>query len=101
MPLLRIKDTKRNKRIILLMIVLLIAAFASSIIASGIMFKRSTRENRERIISKTAKLAVEQVDGDKIDHWLGNGTDEQYDKTASLLQSICNKHALCPVYLRL
>lgn len=34
--------------IIWLMIVLLIAAFAASIIISGIMFSRATRENREK-----------------------------------------------------
>ena len=51
--------------IIWLMIVLLIAAFAASIIISGIMFSRATRENREKIICKTAKLVAGQVDGDK------------------------------------
>ena len=36
--------------IVWLMIILLIATFAASIIAGGIMFSRATRENREIII---------------------------------------------------
>lgn len=71
--------------IVWLMIILLIAAFAASIIVGGIMFSRTTRENREIIISKTAKLAVEQINGDKIDYWLENGADEEYCKTKDLL----------------
>jgi hypothetical protein len=39
------------------MIVLLIAAFAASIIISGIMFSRATRENRVGIINKTSETA--------------------------------------------
>ena len=45
--------------IIWLMIVLLIAAFAASIIISGIMFSRATRENREKggvVIRATAEI---------------------------------------------
>ncbi len=80
----------RHRSFMWLMIALLIIAFAASVVFSGLMFSRSTRENREQIITNTARLAAEQIDGDKVDGWLENGADEDYQKTAAMLQSICN-----------
>ena len=48
MDLQKQNSPKRHMSIIWLMIVLLIAAFATSIIISGIMFSRATRENRRQ-----------------------------------------------------
>ena len=79
----------RNLRSMLFMALLLVTAFAASVFVSFALFSRATREYREEIISKAAKLAAEQIDGDKIDGWLENGADEEYVNTAELLQSIC------------
>ncbi len=74
---------------IVLLVVILIVAFAANIIVSASLFSRTTREYREEIITKTAKLAAGLIDGDRINQWLESGTDEAYYNTASLLQSIC------------
>ena len=74
----------------LVMVILLVVAFSASIFVSSYLFNRATREYREEIINKTARLAGEQIDPDKIDKWLESGADEEYIKTANILQSICN-----------
>ncbi len=74
----------------LVIVFLLVAAFSANIFVSTLLFNRSTREYREEIISKAAKLAAEQIDADSIDGWLESGTDENYTNTKKILQSICN-----------
>jgi hypothetical protein len=74
----------------IMMVVLLIAAFAASIFVSSVLFNRSTREYRQEILNKSAKLAAEHIDADKINYWLENGADDSYIETANMLQSICN-----------
>ena len=83
------KSKNRNLRTMLFMMLLLVTAFAASVFVSFTLFSRATRDYRGEIISKVAKLAAEQIDGDKIDGWLENGADEEYNRTAELLQSIC------------
>ena len=73
---------------IVLSVLVLIITFTANIIVSAGLFSRTTRKYREEIITKTAKLAAEQIDGDKINQWLESGADDAYDNTAGLLQSI-------------
>ena len=79
----------RHFEMIALLVMLLVVAFAASIIVSVSLFSRTTREYREEIITKAAKLAAEQIDGDRISQWLDTGADAAYIETANLLQSIC------------
>ena len=78
----------RHLGMIVLSVLVLIIAFTANIIVSAGLFSRTTRKYREEIITKTAKLAAEQIDGDKINQWLESGADDAYDNTAGLLQSI-------------
>ena len=82
----------KNRRIgmMIMMVLLLIASFSASIFVSSVLFNRSTREYRQEILNKSAKLASEHIDADKIDYWLENGADDSYIETANMLQSICN-----------
>ena len=80
----------KHFRSIFVIVFLLIAAFSASIVASTALFNRATREYREETLTKSAKLAAEQIDADKIDQWLTYGIDESYIKTKNTLQSICN-----------
>lgn len=74
----------------LVMVFLLFAAFSASIFVSSHLFNKATREYREEIINKASRLAADMIDADQINHWLENGADEEYLKTANTLQSICN-----------
>ena len=84
------KTNSRHFWMLFITVILLIAAFASSIVASTSFFKRTTRSYREEIIIKTSKLVAEQIDGDKVNLWLNSGADDEYKRTAVLIQSICN-----------
>ena len=84
------KSGSRHVWMLLITVILLIVAFSSSIVASVTFFKRTTRSYREEIIEKTSKLVAEQIDGDKVDQWLDSGVDDEYTRTADLIQSICN-----------
>ena len=80
----------KHFRGVFIIIFLLVTAFSANIIVSTLLFNRSTREYREEIICKAAKLAAEQIDADNVDKWLESGADEAYAKTKKVLQSICN-----------
>lgn len=80
----------RHLGMIVLLVVVLIVAFAANIIISVNLYSRTTRQYREEIITQTANLCAGIIDGDKINQWLESGADEAYDTTASLLQSICS-----------
>lgn len=86
----KVKSGSRHVWMLSITVILLIVAFASSIVASTTFFKRTTRSYREEIIIKTSKLVAEQIDGDKVDQWLYSGIDDEYIRTAGLIQSICN-----------
>ncbi len=79
----------RHLGMIVLLVLVLIVAFAASIIVSTSLFSRTTRQYREEIITQTAKLCANLLDGDKINQWLASGPDEAYDATGGLLQKIC------------
>ena len=80
----------RHRWMLLVTVIMLIAAFAGTIIASFSFLKRSARSNREEIVIKTSRLVAQLVDGNKVDQWLESGADEEYRKTAVLFQNICN-----------
>ena len=84
------KSYSRHVWMLLMTVFLLIVAFASSIAASTSFFKKTTRSYREEILVKSSKLVAEQIDGDKVGQWLDSGTDDEYLRTAGLIQSICN-----------
>ena len=84
------KHKNRHFRMMLVMVFLLIIAFLASIIVSSYLFNKATREYREEIINKTARLASDMIDADRINQWLETGIDEEYMKTANILQSICD-----------
>ena len=89
-PVVKSPHRKRHFRLILMLSILIILTVVAEIYASTVLFSRTTLEYRSEIISKSARLASEQIDGDKIDDWLENGADEEYQSTARMLQSILN-----------
>ena len=82
--------SSKHFKVMLVIMFLLVTAFSASIFVSTLLFNRATREYREEIISKAAKLAAEQINGDSIDKWLETGSDEKYIETEKILRSICN-----------
>ena len=79
---------KRHIKLMVILTLLVLTTVGAVVYAGVTVYKRSTRGYREKIIVSAAKLAAKQIDGDKVDHWLKDGTDEDYDKTAKVLEDI-------------
>ena len=92
------KDKVTNKEIVapkhrhllfmILLALLMLFTVAAIVTTSIVILNRTTREHRTQIIEHTAKLATKFIDGDKVDGWLLNGSDEDYVSTAESLESI-------------
>ena len=75
------KPLKRALKVLLLTV-------AAVVMTSVYILNNTTREHRTQIIENTAKLAAARIDGDKVDDWMINGKDEDYEATAEVLESI-------------
>ncbi len=87
------KGITAEKRFRLLWIalgLLMLVLVASVIIICVLNFKSALKESRQQSVTAAAKLAVKQIDGDKIDGWLENGVDDDYKLTAERLNDILN-----------
>lgn len=89
------KKTVKNRHLILMFSLALLMFLTVGAIVTGSVFiiNRTTREHRAAIIEHTAQLAVTYIDGNKIDGWLENGADEEYEATANRLHSILKNTA--------
>ena len=82
---------KIKTRFLILMTALSLLVFALVVVVAYVSTVNYTRENlkdRSDSVAGTAELAARQIDGDKIDYWLENGTDEEYNRTVKLLRNI-------------
>ncbi len=80
---------KNRHRILMLALGALVMLTVTAVVVTSVfIFNRSTRDQREQIIVNTARLAAEQIDGDRINDWLANGIDADYEATADVLASI-------------
>ena len=86
------RSTRKNRHIrtILTLSVLIVLTIGAEIYASSALFSKATVDFRSEVITKAARLAVEQIDADKINGWLDHGADDAYELTARRLQSILN-----------
>jgi HD-GYP domain-containing protein (c-di-GMP phosphodiesterase class II) len=88
----KLKGDRNKKSFRLTVILILLAALTvgADVYSSVMYFGRSTRLVRAETITKSAKLAAELVNADKIDFWLENGADEEYKATKNTLQCVIN-----------
>ena len=78
----------RQKRLIIVWI-LLAAIMATAITITGVWALSSQiRKDRELSVFGAAKLAANAIDGDRIDSWLENGKDDEYNSTFDTLNDI-------------
>jgi putative nucleotidyltransferase with HDIG domain len=78
----------RHRTMMILLIALVMVTVIAVVATSVLIFNRTTRENRAEILTNAARLAAGHIDGDKVDGWLRNGKDEDYETTAAILESI-------------
>ena len=72
----------------ILLIILSIVLTVSISFVSISLFTTRTRENRTRVAEGSSKIVSELVDGDKVDHWLKDGKDDDYINTYHMIESI-------------
>lgn len=80
----------RHRRFIAFLSILVLLAIIAIVVTGILIFNRTTRDYRERILVETSKLAADQIDGDKVTLWFKRGLDEDYYKTGEDLNSILN-----------
>lgn len=57
---------KRNISLMIILAVLVLVTLTTVVVASVYQFDKNIRETRAQIINSAAKLAAEQIDGDKV-----------------------------------
>ncbi|MBR0412018.1 MAG: HD-GYP domain-containing protein [Eubacterium sp.] len=85
------KEKKRIKRQNLLIIVWIVLAviMATAITVTGVsVLSSQIRKDREQSVVGAAKLAANAIDADRINDWLKNGKDKEYEKTFETLSDI-------------
>ncbi len=78
----------RHLLLMLLLALLVLLTVTAVVITRVVILNRTTREHRAQIIENTAKLAATCIDGDKVEGWMKNGEDEEYEATAAALENI-------------
>ena len=79
---------KRYIRVLMVFVLLAVVAVGGGLFTSITMFKKYATSYREDTLRKAARLAISEIDPDKIDYWLENGADEEYFETKEELQHI-------------
>lgn len=85
------KQTDRNVRHkrLLIVWVLLAVIMATAITTTSIsILTTQIRAARDQTVTGAAKLAAKEIDADRINGWLENGADEEYDATYDVLKNI-------------
>ena len=81
---------KKHFRIIVLLALLAVLTVGASVYASVRLFSSSVRQERTEEITKVTRFVSEQINADRINDWLENGADSEYERTGALLQSELN-----------
>ena len=91
---------KRYIRVLIIFIVLALISVAAGLYTSITMFTKYAKSYREDTLKKAAVLAASVVNPYKMDEWLENGPDEEFEATKENLQHILdNTPFLQNIYL--
>ena len=72
----------------IIFVLLAVIAVGAGIIASITMFNKFARVYREKKKKKVVRLAASEINPDKIDVWLANGSDKDFEDTKEEFQHI-------------
>jgi len=84
----RFKTRTRYILLIITLVVLVAVLVAGIVILSTVNFSAAIRESRAKAVVGAAKLAVTEINGDKVDYWYENGKDAEYAETENELNEI-------------
>ncbi|MBO4897347.1 MAG: HD domain-containing protein [Clostridia bacterium] len=78
----------RHKRLLVIWVLLAIIMAAAITITSISIFTKQIRSDRDSAVTGAAKLAAKEIDADRINGWLENGADTEYDAQSGVLKDI-------------
>ena len=84
----KITRGRRYIRVLMIFILLALISVVAGMYLSITMFTKYAKAYREDTLKKTAVLAASEVNPYKMDEWLENGPDEEFEKTKDELQHI-------------
>lgn len=79
---------KRYIRVLMIFIVLSLISVAAGLYLSITMFTRYAKTYREDTLKKAAVLAASEVNPYRMDDWIAEGPDEEFERTEKQLQQI-------------
>ena len=78
----------RNKRIMIVWVILAVIMAVAITITSVSIISSQIHTDRDQAVTGAAKLAAKEIDADRIDGWLANGSDDEYDRESDVLKDI-------------
>ena len=78
----------RHKRLLVVWVLLAVIMAAAITITSISILTSQIRANRDQSVTGAARLAAKELDGDKINTWLADGKDEEYEIQFEMLKDV-------------
>lgn len=82
------KSNSLQKRLIVVWVVLAVIMASAITFTSVSVLSSQIRKDREQSVIGAAKLATYSINGDKVNDWLENGKDAEYEETFKTLNNI-------------
>ena len=78
----------RHKRLLIVWGILAVIMAAAITVTSISVLTSLIRDNRDQTVTGASKLAAKEINADKINSWLADGKDEEYDLQSAKLKNI-------------
>ena len=78
----------RHKKLLIVWGLLAVVMAAAITITSISILSTQIRANRDQSVTGAAKLAAKEIDADRINFWLENGKDEEYERQSDMLKDV-------------
>lgn len=78
----------RHRRLLIVWGVLAVIMAAAITITSISILTSQIRSNREQTVTGAAKLVAKEIDADRINLWLTDGKDEEYELQSDMLKNV-------------
>ena len=84
----QIDRSVRHRRLLIVLGFLAVIMAAAITFTSISVLTSQIKEDRDQTVTGAAKLAAKEIDADKINSWLRDGKDEEYDLQSAVLENI-------------
>lgn len=78
----------RHRQLLIVWVLLAVIMVAAITITSISILSAQIKKDREQAVVGAAKMAAKEIDPDRVDAWLANGGDEEYEIELDRLQNV-------------